>query len=212
MVYETTYFRSHLDRWRTPATPGRVALGRWLYPAPLPNPAGQCLRAKAAVDRPQLGLYRPVRPQRHPRLPGRGPGLSPREVLPPHQRPAAVGCRLRRQPPRPAAPQPPDLRPAPQQLDPGAGGPGLPRARLDPTAPQHRSPALGHPAPGRLLAAGQTLDHQPRPRLRAEEACPRPPAPAGRVPSRLGAGLPGRVLVVAPGPAEPARLGGRGAL
>src|SRR5206468_3122993 len=104
------------------------------------------------------------------------------------------------------APKPPNLRAVAQHLDAGPGGPGLPRQGLDPTRAQPRGHPPGHPPPGSLLAAGQALDHQPRPSLRTQETGPRPPDPPRPDPPRLGPGLPGRVLVVASGPARSARL------
>src|SRR5205814_4391 len=98
-----------------------------------------------------------------------GHRVPPGEILPASDRPAAVGRRLRRAPAPPLASEPPYLRPGPQHLDFDAAGPGLPRQGLHAPRPQHRGRPPSHQAPGRQLAAGQALDQQPRPRLRAKK-------------------------------------------
>lgn len=170
MKYETRhYFRSQPDSRRAGTPPARSPFDGRLYLASLPDPAGQCVGPSPRFDRPQPRLHAAFRPQCHPRLRGRRVGLSEGEVLPSPQRPTRAGCRLRRTLASPVAPESAGLRQAPQHLDVGPGGPGLPRQRLGaPRAePRHHPP--GHPAVGRFLATRQALDHQPRPRLRAKK-------------------------------------------
>src|SRR5262245_26912498 len=75
----------------------------------------------------------------------------------------------RRRPPRPVAPVPPRLRQAAQPVDARPGGPGLPRAGLDPAPCQRRDDPAGPEAPGGVLEAGQALAHLPRPAVRAKK-------------------------------------------
>src|SRR5262249_3741347 len=91
------------------------------------------------------------------------------EVLAAPQRPAPAGHRLRGAAAAPAAPEPARLRQAPRHLDVGPARSGLLREGLDAPSAQHRDPPPGHPPPGGFLAAGQALDHQPRPRRRAQK-------------------------------------------
>src|SRR5262245_6901318 len=170
MKYETChYFCSHPDTNRATTPPARVALGGCFHPAPLPDRVGQRQRSNAGCHRPHPRLHPRDRPQHHPRLRGRRTDRPEGEVLASPQRPPHARCGFRRALAAPVAPEPPSLRPTPQHLDVELGGPGLLRPGLDAprVEPGHHPP--GHPASGRFLAAGQALDHQPRPRLRAKK-------------------------------------------
>src|SRR5262249_23651651 len=91
------------------------------------------------------------------------------EVFSAPQRPARVGRCLRRPLASSAAPDPAHLWQAAQHLDVAPGGPGLSREGLDAPRLESRDHPPGLPASGRVLAAGQALDHQSRPRLRAKK-------------------------------------------
>jgi hypothetical protein len=169
MVYANSHLCSHVDCCRAPAVPGGLTLRRCLYLAPLSNPLGQCRWATPAGHCPQPRLYVSLGPQRHSRLPRRRLGLLGEKILTPEERAAALGRGLRRTATRLVAPKPTHARQTPQHLDAGAGRRGVPPAWLDAPRAQHREHSPGHPAPGRFLAAGQALDHQPRSRIRAKK-------------------------------------------
>ena len=170
MKYETRHhLRSHLDSQRASAPAKRAPVGRCLHPASLPDPVGQCQRPDAHGDRPPPRLHGTLRPQRHSRLCHRGARLPEGEVLPPAQRPARAERLLRGPVASFAAPKPACLWQTPQHLDAAPGGPGLSREGLDAPPVESGDDPPGHPTSGRLLEAGQALDHQPRPRLRAKK-------------------------------------------
>src|SRR5262249_42308125 len=170
MEYETShYLRSHPHRRRAATVADRPALPRRLHLTPLPDPPRQRGRSGSRPHRPQPRLYGPLGPRRRPCLRPRGAGLLAGEVLAAPQRPAPAGHRLRGAAAAPAAPEPARLRQAPRHLDVGPARSGLLREGLDAPSAQHRDPPPGHPPPGGFLAAGQALDPQPRPRLRAKK-------------------------------------------
>ena len=158
-----------LDGYRTRHPHRRTPFVRCLHPASLPDPVGQCQRPDAHGDRPPPRLHGTLRPQRHSRLCHPRARLPEGEVLPPAQRPARVGRLLRGPVASFAAPKPACLWQTPQHLDAAPGGPGLSRPRLDAPPVESGDDPPGHPTSGRLLAARQALDHQPRPRLRAKK-------------------------------------------
>src|SRR6266545_316854 len=157
----------HGRRARGPG--GGLALVRCLHPAPLPDPARQRPRRVGARHRSRPGLRRPDGAQRDPRLQYPGPRGVNARLLPPAHHPRRLRPAPRRAPARAAASQPARLRPPDQPVDAGAGRPRGLRPGLD-RAPGDRRDDPGHaPALGRPLAAGQALDHQPRPGVRPKK-------------------------------------------
>src|SRR5262249_32975449 len=125
MKYETHhYFRSTPDRHRPPTPPARVALVGYLHPAPLPDFVGQRRRANAGCHRPPARLHGHHRAERHPHLRGGRTHLPEGEIFASPQRPPSARRRLRRTLASLAAPESTLLRPTPQHLDVGPGGPG----------------------------------------------------------------------------------------
>ena len=208
MEYETRYHLcSAFDGCREAAAPGRFTFGRRLHAAPLSNPAGQRGRPDPGPDRPQPGLYGRLRPQRHPRLPRRGPRLPPTEVLPAPKRQTAPGLGLRRTAADPVAPEP---RTWGQDRSTWTLG-RIARVCFErgwtPRVLGIESIRL---AVQRLGVSWKRAKHwitSPDPAY-AQKKSPRPPDPSGRHPPRVGPGFPGRVLVESVGPAEPARPDG----
>ena len=160
MRYETTHVCSTVDVRGTAAVGSRAALLGCVYSAAVPDSARQCARATPRADCPAAGLCHPERAQCHPGLPypGRRQFVGPI--------PAAQA-----QPPWCSMPEPvtgaaaraaPRLWQAAQHLDPAAGGRGLLGAGSDPLSGEHRDYSPSPQTAGRELAAGQTLDHQPR--------------------------------------------------
>src|SRR5262245_5688633 len=166
---EATPLRSSPYRGRAGRGAGRPALRRRLHPAPLPDPGGQRQGAAARPDRRRPRLRHPDRPRCPPRLPRRRRRLLAAQVQGPQDRPHRLAAVARRGPARPVAPVPPRLRQADQPVDARPGGPGLPRAGLDPAPCQRRDDPAGPEAPGGVLEAGQALAHLPRPAVRAKK-------------------------------------------
>src|SRR5439155_7783362 len=153
----------------TPAVAGRASRRRGVYRPPLPNLVGQRRRRLPNGPGPSAALLGTHRPQRRSRLGPRGPGVPAGEILPARYRPALPGRTVHRPAEGSVASQPPSLRQTDEPVDLGSGRRGLPRQRLDATAPHARSHPRGLETSGHPLAARQALDHQPRPRLPAKK-------------------------------------------
>ena len=167
--HEATHLRPPADRRRAAGPQGRPPLPRGLHPPTLPDPPPERRRPQAQGDRRRRRLLRPVGPQRHPRLRGRGARLPGREVLAAQGDPRHLRRRRPAAAPRPAPPQPARLRQADEPLDARPGRRGGPRRGPDRSARQRRDDPPGAAAAGRRLEAGQDLDHQPRPGVPAEK-------------------------------------------
>lgn len=167
--YETIPVCSTFDRLRATPASGWLTLCRRVCLATLPDPPGQRPRADAAANRRQPRLPPFVGSPRHPRLPPRRHCLLAGEVLPTDDRPTGAGRRTRRVTQGVVAPVAPPLGQGHQPVDAAAGRDRLLRTRLDTTAAQRG----GHPpspeAVRHRLEAGQALDHQPRPGIRAKK-------------------------------------------
>src|SRR5918911_1877404 len=162
MGYETTSLGSLVNARGAPAADSRAPfLGR-LYPATLPNPAGQWAQAAPCPDRPAARLCHTERTQCHSGLPHPGAGLSPAPVPPPQAHPVGARCCQVRAATRLAAHLPPHLWQAAQYLDASVSRRSLLGMRLDPRPGEYRDHSSSAQASGRELAAGQTLDYQPR--------------------------------------------------
>ena len=169
MRCETSHLCFFPDRGPTTAPAAGPALPRRLHRPPLPDPAGQRRRAapSAAIARNLGCAAQTVRNAIHA-FAREGLACLQAEVLPAPLGPALPGRALP-SPAGPAAPQPPHAsasRPACGRWtwSPRSASPGL-----DPAAAQRRDDPPGPEAAGRPLAAGQALDHQPRPGVRAKK-------------------------------------------
>src|SRR6516162_8343226 len=169
MRYETSHLCSYTRCCRAAAVAGGPALRQCLYGTPLPDPAGQQQRPRLCPDRPQPPLRRRYGPQRPAGLPPRRLGLFGSQIVPAPLGPGLPGRAFHRPSEGPAAPQSTLVRQADQPVDLEAGGPGLPRQGLDAPAAHWRGHPRGPQAPGHPLAAGQALDHQSRPAVRAKK-------------------------------------------
>ena len=167
--YETIPVCSTFDRLRAAAASGRFAFPRCVYLAALPDPPGQCPTPDAATDRPQPRWRSLVGPPCHPHLPQGRHGLLARKVFPTDDRQTPAGHRACRAAQGPVAPIAPHPGQAHQPVEPAPGRHRLFRTRLDAAPAQRRGYPPGPEAVRHPLEAGQTLDYQPRPRLRAKK-------------------------------------------
>src|SRR5918992_2777273 len=165
MGYEKTHFCASHNRRRAPAVGGGFALVRCLRPAPLPNSPGQRQRGTGPPDCPPPGLRRPDCPQRYLGFQPGWPGRSEPRLFPSPYHPRRLPWGAGRTTTGLATPVSPCLWPTYQSMDPGVGSRGELPARVDPTAGQWRDHSGHSGTPGGALAAGQSVDHQPRPRI-----------------------------------------------
>src|SRR5919108_2666030 len=168
--YAKTHLYPSLDRGRAAGPARGVAVVQCVCVAPLSNPAGQYAGPECSSDRRGPGLQRSDGPQCHSGLPYAGSGGVDAAVLCP---PADPTCGLRRHPARavvcPVAPVPSYLWQTDQPVDPPPGGrSGGCRGHYVPAPPWRSQPPRAG-AFGRPGAAGQTVDHQPRPSIRPEK-------------------------------------------
>ena len=208
--HATSYLCASADGRRAAGAESGPALARRLRPAPLPDPARQRPRRAGARGSPSswAATTRPCATRSTPSTP-RGLAALHERLLAPAPSAAAGVPRRRAEQLRALLHRSPRDFGQPTSLWTLDLAAEVSFAQgLTPRGSRRDGPRDAA-APGHPLAAGQALDHQPRPGVRAKKRRrDRLIALAGSAP-RLGAGLRGRGVVEPAGPARPARLGRR---
>src|SRR5579885_248207 len=167
--HENTHFYPSTQRGRTAADTGRIAFVRCFCLASVPDSVGFGTRGTRPRYRPCVGLRRPNRAQRAPRLQCTRPGRLAGSILAPASLTNGLHRRKGRTPQRAVASQPTRVRPRAQHLDVGTGGPGQLRAGHHLRTGLRRERASRPQAAQNQLEACQALDHQSRPAVSAKK-------------------------------------------
>src|SRR6266567_3635685 len=170
MGHERSYLCASFDGRQARAGGRGLALDRPIHAAAEPSRAGKRPGQVGAHDRQLPGLHEADGAQRHKLLQRARDGGAHSDGV----AAARAAGRLRRgragAAAGDAAPEPAAVRQADRRLDAGTGGRGRLRDGDHRRARERRDGAGDPGADGRALAAGQALDHQPRPRVRAKKS------------------------------------------
>src|SRR5919199_2630493 len=159
MWHETTHVCATVTPQGAPTAGSWVALCRGVYPAAVPDSAGQGARATPRTGGPAVELGDPERAQRHPGLshPGAslfaGPIPAAQAHPPGARRRTVTGTAAR------AAPRFWETSP---HLDPRLSCGGLLGTRPAPLPGEHRNHSPSPQPVGQQLATRHALEHQPR--------------------------------------------------
>jgi hypothetical protein len=188
MRHETTHLSSTVDSRGTPAPTSRAALPGCVYPAAVPDLAGQWAGPTPRPACPAAEVCRPERAPCDPCLPHPWAGLVIGPIAAPPAHAGRARCGHRRAgasaPVRTAS----YLWQLPPYLDAALSGGRLLGTGPAPVSCQHRDHPRSAQATGPALAAGHARDHQPRAPICVKQA-PRSPNAPPRPACRLGAGL-----------------------
>ncbi len=152
-VYSTAYER------RAAFTHGRFAFSRCLYYATKPDIARFLKRPTSLGDSSQPGLCCPDRSQRYQRLPPRRIRLSQARFITTQDSKAPARWRQSRSAASHLTPNSACLWQTHFVVDFGSGSRGVPRARLDRAASQHRTDPPGTATVGSGLVGWQRAKH-----------------------------------------------------
>src|SRR5262249_5324916 len=167
--YETTCICAFAHGRRARRRHRRLALVRCFCPAAVPDPARVGARGDPAGNPRARRLPPPDGAPRHRRLQRARPRRATPRLLAPAHDPPGLRRRAGRAAAGPAAPEPALVRQGDEPVDPAARRRGQRRPGDHPRPRQRRDGPRHLSAAGRPLEAGQALDHQPRPGVRAQK-------------------------------------------